>query len=135
MKKIIITLLLFLSFSPVFCFAQTETETNDLPNLQDAFNKRQQEVGQYAGYNISSPDLYDIISQIISTALSFIGLIFIVLIIYSGITWMTAGGDESNVTKAKKILKQSIIGLIVVLAAYIISYFIIELFSFLNSPK
>lgn len=132
MKKIIISLFLLFSFLPGFCLAQTKSDESRSPNLQDAFNKVQVEVGQQAGYNTSSPDLYDIISQIINTVLSLIGVIFVILIIYSGIIWMTAGGDESNVTKAKKILKQSIIGLIIVLGAYAISYFIIELFNFLN---
>jgi len=38
---------------------------------------------------------------------------------------MTAGGDEAKVTKAKGILKNAIIGLIIVLAAYIITTFVI----------
>ena len=133
MKKIIITLFLLFSFLPNFCLAQTNTQDTDLPNLQDAFTTVQTEVGNIAGYNTTTPDLYDIISQVINTILSLIGIIFVILIVYSGIVWMTAGGDESYVTKAKKILKQSIIGLIIVLGAYAISYFVIELFSFLNN--
>lgn len=38
--------------------------------------------------------------------------------------WMTAGGDEQKVTKAKDLITQAVIGLIVVLAAYAITAFI-----------
>lgn len=58
--------------------------------------------------------------------LSLMGVVFLVLIIYAGITWMTAEGDEAKVEKAKKILTQAIIGLIIILAAYAISLFVIN---------
>lgn len=60
---------------------------------------------------------------IIRTALQLIGIVFLVLMIYAGFLWMTAGGNEENITKAKNILKASIIGLIIILASYSITYF------------
>ena len=67
--------------------------------------------------------------QGISFVLSFVGVIFLVLMIYGGFIWMTAKGNEGEVEKAKKIITQSIIGLIIVFGAYAISYFIINYFS------
>jgi hypothetical protein len=64
------------------------------------------------------------IGKIIGAVLSFIGIIFFILIIYAGFMWMTAGGDEQKVTKAKDLITQAVIGLIVVLAAYAITAFI-----------
>jgi len=40
--------------------------------------------------------------------------------------WMTSGGNEEKIEKAKKILVSSIIGLTIVLAAYAITYFVID---------
>ncbi len=83
-----------------------------------------------AGYNTnatSTPETY--ISTVITILLAFIGVVFLGLMIYGGITWMTAGGNEQTEEKAKKIIEESIIGLIVVLAAYALSYFIIQAFS------
>lgn len=131
MKKIIITLFVLLLVPLSSSLAQTSIETGSNPSLKDAF-KIQQEIGERAGYNNSNLDLLDIISAVINVVLSLIGILFIILIIYSGITWMTSGGEESSVSKAKKTLKQSIIGLVIVLGAYAISYFVINLFSFLN---
>lgn len=63
------------------------------------------------------------VAVIIRTALQLIGIVFLVLMIYAGFLWMTAGGNEENITKAKNILKASIIGLIIILASYSITYF------------
>lgn len=61
---------------------------------------------------------------IIGIGLSFIGTIFFVLIIYSGIMWMTAAGNEQQVAKAKDIIIAATIGLVIVLSAYAITRFI-----------
>ncbi|MFH0956081.1 MAG: hypothetical protein V1801_02630 [Candidatus Falkowbacteria bacterium] len=66
------------------------------------------------------------ISLVITTVLSFIGVIFLVLAIYGGYIWMIARGNEQEVEKAKDIIKNSIIGLVVVIAAYGISWYIIN---------
>ena len=64
------------------------------------------------------------IGQIIGLVLSFIGVVFLVLMIYAGITWMTAQGNDQTISKAKDLIVSSIIGLIIVLAAYAITSFI-----------
>jgi len=64
------------------------------------------------------------IGSIIGIALSFIGVIFLILMIYAGISWMTASGNQEKVTKAKDLIINAIIGLIIVLAAYAITSFI-----------
>jgi hypothetical protein len=66
------------------------------------------------------------IGLMISAFLSFLGVIFLILIIYAGILWMIAEGDEAKVEKAKAILTRAIVGLIIVLAAYAISFFVIN---------
>ena len=65
-----------------------------------------------------------LIGQIIGVVLAFLGVIFLVLMIYAGLTWMTARGNEQQVTKAKDLMRDAIIGLIIVLSAYAISAFV-----------
>lgn len=60
------------------------------------------------------------------------GLIFLILIIYAGILWMTDRGDLDYVKKAKGILVNSVIGLIILLSAYAITNFVLSTFS--NQP-
>ncbi|MFH1187267.1 MAG: hypothetical protein V1688_00205 [bacterium] len=66
-----------------------------------------------------------VVSQIISYVLSFLGVIFICLIIYAGFLWMTASGDSEQITKAKGILINAVIGVIIILSAYIITSYIL----------
>lgn len=123
MKKIIISFFLFFTLSVNFCFAQTN------PNLKDAFDNVKEISGE-AGYETSNKaDLINTVGDLISFVLSILGIIFVLLIIYSGFIWMIAGGEEKKVTEAKDTIKQAIIGLIIVFSAYIVSYFIIEMFS------
>lgn len=68
----------------------------------------------------------DIVGTIINVVLGFIGVILVVLIVYAGFLWMTAAGDEKKVSKAKTILTDSIIGLVITLAAYAIAYFVVS---------
>ena len=58
--------------------------------------------------------------------LSLLGVIFLVLMVYGGYLWMTAAGNEDKVTKAKNLMTAAIIGLIIVVGSYAISYFIIS---------
>lgn len=65
-----------------------------------------------------------IIRYAVSAFLGLLGIIFLVLILYAGFNWMTAGGSEEKVTTAKQTLIRATIGLIIIVAAYGITYFI-----------
>ena len=68
------------------------------------------------------------IGIIISYMLAFLGVIFLVLVIYSGFQWMTAGGNEEKVENSKKRIIQASIGLALVLFSYMIVYWVIMFF-------
>ncbi|MCX6797941.1 MAG: pilin [Candidatus Falkowbacteria bacterium] len=95
--------------------AQTTSPAIDLQKQSEAFNKT-------AGF--ASSDLGTIISLIIRAVLGLLGIIFLVLIIMAGFKWMTAGGNEQQVKSAQDTMKTAVIGLVIVLAAYSITYFI-----------
>ena len=97
--------------------AQNNTATNP---FQNSLQKTSLEMG----YKPSN--LLGNISTIISLILSLVGVIFLVLMIYGGINWMTAGGNEAQVKKAKSTIGQAVIGLVIVLSAYAITYFIMQ---------
>ncbi len=65
-----------------------------------------------------------VIGKVVSVALSFIGIIFFLLILYAGFTWMIARGNAESVTKAKDTMEAAAVGLVLVLAAYAISSFV-----------
>lgn len=67
---------------------------------------------------VDKSDLSSIIGKIVGVALSFLGIIFFVLIIMGGYMWMTSMGNEQAAGKAKDIILAAIIGLFIVLIAY-----------------
>ena len=77
-----------------------------------------------SGAGFSNIEIGSIIATIISIALGLLALIFLVLTIVAGFKWMTAGGNDEEVKKAQTSLKNAVIGLIIVLASYAITYFI-----------
>lgn len=115
MKKIIkqiliLACLLTIIVLPYFVFAQN---TAPLENLE--------KVGEGGGYAEASPTtVSEIAGTAIGAVLSLLGVVFIILIIYGGFLWMTDQGNEEQVTKAKTIIRNSIIGLIIVVSAYAI---------------
>lgn len=68
-----------------------------------------------------------VVGSVISVTLSFVGTIFFVFIIYSGLQWMTAGGEEEKITKAKTRIINSSVGLAITAAAYFVTWFISSL--------
>ncbi len=73
-----------------------------------------------------SQGVAQIVALIINSVLGLLGVIFLVLIIYAGFLWMTATGNDEQVTKAKNILIRAIIGVIIIVAAYAISFFVLS---------
>lgn len=65
------------------------------------------------------------VSVILAALLSLLGIVFLILMIYAGILWMTARGQEKRVEQAKSILVDSIVGIVIVAGAYAITYFVL----------
>lgn len=92
---------------------------DEVKNQADAFRST-------SGYTEVSgaTGVSDIIARVIFIALSLLAVIFIVLIIIAGYQWMTAGGNEEQITKAKKNISNAVIGLAIILSAYAITWFV-----------
>lgn len=71
-------------------------------------------------------NLIVLVGNIIQVILGFLGIILVVLLVYAGFIWMTASGDSGKVQKAKDIIYQAVIGLLLTVGAYAISLFVIN---------
>jgi hypothetical protein len=120
-KKIVILGLLTIVFVSVLFFvsdvvlAQTTSSSPDL-GLQP--------VGESIG--LPTTDIRLVVARIIRTALGLLGIVAVVLILYGGFIWMTAGGDEEKISQSKKILLNSVIGLAIILSSFAIASFVIS---------
>ncbi len=66
------------------------------------------------------------VASIVNYALSLLGIIFLLLMVYGGYIWMMARGDEGEAKRAKDIITMGVIGLAIVIAAYAITFFIVQ---------
>ena len=78
-----------------------------------------------AGFQGSTPNIATTIGIILKGFLSLLGIIFMGYVIYAGQLWMTARGNEEQITKAKAIIRGSIIGIIIIFSAYAITDFVV----------
>ena len=83
------------------------------------------EVGDRS-YGNNQKDIKLIVVEIIRTALFFLGLVFIVLILVAGFKWMTSGGNEEKVKESVGQIKAAVIGLLIILAAWGITTYTIK---------
>ncbi|HNZ86738.1 MAG TPA: pilin [bacterium] len=155
-KNIILPLLIFIIFLN-FCFisnikaegdttsnaeestSDSATSSDDIDSnsagVEQTFNMITNDLDVTAGelqYNKSKTGILQIIIGIISAVLAFLGVIIFILIIFNGFQWMTAGGDEEKVKKSKEAIKNAVIGLAIILCAYVITQFILSFRTSLN---
>ena len=64
--------------------------------------------------------------EVISWVLGLLGLAALIMIIYGGVIWMTAAGNEDQVGQAKKLLAAGVIGLIIILMSYGLAQFVLD---------
>lgn len=103
----------FFSISPVLA---DDYGLSQSANVVDAYKTQ-----------VASPDdnfLSTKVGSIIGLVLSFVGVIFLILMIFAGLTWMTASGNQEKVNKSKDLMINAVIGLVIVMAAYAITAFI-----------
>ena len=83
-------------------------------------------VGAGQAGSVQPGALEDTIGKLIKAALSLAGVIFFAYIVWAGYLWMTAHGEEEKITQAKKMISGGVIGLVIVLAAYAITIFVVS---------
>ncbi|MCU0679704.1 MAG: pilin [Planctomycetes bacterium] len=71
-------------------------------------------------------DLMYTIGHVIRTVMSWLSVGCLLLLIYGGVLWMTASGNDDQIKKAKAILKNTIIGVVIIVSAYAVTTFIMD---------
>jgi hypothetical protein len=100
-------------------------KANASSSMADIMGKRVENVKGEAGIS-GGQSAPQIIGYGIQIVLSLLAVIFLILVVIAGFKWMTAGGNQETISKTQKSLKEAIIGLLIVLSAYAITWFIFE---------
>lgn len=87
--------------------------------------ERLKTIASGAEYNVEkSFEPAMLIANIIIYVLGFAGLIFLVMVLYSGAKMIFAGGNEQEIEASKTRLKNSVLGFIIIILAFSILLFI-----------
>lgn len=101
-------------------------------SFKDSFKTNDSSLATFAqksSFDKNPATIESYIGLIITAFFSILGIISITLIIYSGFTWMTARGNEAQVTKAKENFFNVTIGLIFIIGAYALTTFLLKIFN------
>ena len=64
------------------------------------------------------------LTAIINYFLGLLGLIAVAFLIYAGVLMVTAGGNDEQITKARKIIMYAVVGIVIILLSYTIITFV-----------
>lgn len=94
-------------------------DSNTVGQIDNNLGTVQSQAGYSQGITLGGAVAY-----IIRGFLGLLGIIFVILIIIAGYNWMTASGDEEKIKKATSTIRSAIIGLLIIISAYAITYFV-----------
>ncbi|MBI2411337.1 MAG: Ig-like domain-containing protein [Candidatus Kerfeldbacteria bacterium] len=85
----------------------------------------------YAGIasSLGNNDIISIVVDIVNVALSLMALVAVIFIIYGGYMWLTSAGNPDKVNKAKAVLRNAGIGLVIIMVSWGLVLWLIGFFS------
>lgn len=117
-----------LVFATVFCiftsFHHASAQTTSVENAAVPITAGLDVIEKPLG--LPKEDVRVVIARIIRVALGLIGIIMVVLLMYGGYLWMSAGGNNEQISKAQQVLKNAAIGLAIILSSYAITIFVMR---------
>jgi hypothetical protein len=117
-KIILLSLMMVLFFLP---------QASSAEGFADEYERQTEAFAGARGAGFEKPaDVRIIVAQVIKVFLSIIGVLFLAYAVYAGYLIMTSAGNEEKVTKGKATLRTAVIGVLVILLAYSILYFVSE---------
>jgi len=131
-SAVILFFLLIAFCVPFFVFAQTPLPANQIPrsiggNAGQALEDELDRVAQPVyGSDVGGNTLDSVIANVINGFLAILGVVFLAYMLHGGYLWMSAAGNDDQVRKAKDEIRDAIIGIIVIVAAYAIVSFVLN---------
>jgi hypothetical protein len=77
-----------------------------------------------SGQAVKDPRM--VIASAIRIIMGFLGIVAVIIILWGGFQWMTAGGNDDQIGEARKIIMAGVIGLLIILSAFGIATFVVE---------
>lgn len=74
--------------------------------------------------DIDKRPLGEVVLSMVNFFIGFLGFLAVIMFVYAGVLWVTSGGNDEQITKAKKIMTYAALGIIVVILSFSIVRFI-----------
>lgn len=123
--KIFLAIVLLFNFGFSLMIAENVYASDVKTNITGRLDN----VGKSSGYSTSTSGeqgLVTIVGNIIKIILGILGIILLGFMLYGGFLWMTSGGNTDGVKKAKQMITNAIVGLVIIVSAYAISSFVMK---------
>lgn len=121
-KKTLVIIVSLILFCVFFSFIGANAEET----AQDKALKGLDKTAVPAGFSTETKDPSLVIGKMIKSMLGALGIVFLIITVYGGIQWMTAGGAPDDVKKARNMIIEGAIGLAVCLASYSFAYYAVK---------
>ena len=79
-----------------------------------------------SGLGVTAKQLNQLVGTIVQTLLGLTGVVFMIIIVAAGDLWLTSGGNEEKITKARGMIFNGVVGIALVFAAYLSADFIVS---------
>jgi predicted nucleic acid-binding Zn ribbon protein len=120
-----VTTALFFSAAMPLAVSADQTQINDIVHgNKTQWNYFTRGFGVTSYGDVIQPG--QLVQRITAIFFGILGLIAVVMVMYSGFLWLTAAGEEEKTKKATTLLFQSFVGLIIILASWTLTYFVIS---------
>lgn len=103
----------------------TGSESESSGKISVGLNKTVNSTAKESGLK-SIGSLGQLTGNAIGMVLGLVGVLFFVLMVYAGVLWMTARGNDEQISKAKNIFSGAVIGIFIVIASYYILDFVFD---------
>jgi hypothetical protein len=121
-KRVLSIIIVAILLGAFFSFVSV----NAAETAQDKALKGLTKTGEQAGFETGTTDPSLVIGKAIKILLGVLGIVFLIITVYGGVTWMTAGGAPDDVKKARNMIIEGAIGLAICLASYSFAYYAVE---------
>lgn len=132
-KKIIIVSIILILSPHSLIYAAPDVVPKDNPGINNwsdnlkagAESSDRYPSEQYGPQETNTKKIINYIGYILKLV-ALLWYLLIVRIVWAGYLWMTAGGEAEKVEDAKKVISHAVIGIIILVALYAISYFVVD---------
>lgn len=93
--------------------------------IADTIKKGLDDIQQEAQLPDKFKSIPETVDLIFSTVIVFSGVVFMLMLLFGGVTYLVSAGNEEGTARAKKIMINAMIGLVITLAAWAVGKFIL----------